>query len=117
MNLSKPSDTSIWRRMMLSVTLTLALAGNSYLVSAPQLKQINTVISLADRCLKQNAFSQASEHLVETVLKKVGVQDCNPQHVTQLVPTQTQSLEPYPPQLLTYFPFTQLGAHSPSRRN
>ena len=107
MNLSKPSDTSIWRRMMLSVTLTLAIAGNSYLVSAPQLKQISTVISLTDRCLKQNAFSSESKHLVETVLQKVGVEECSQRRLTQLYPTRDQMIESHPPQLLTFLTSTE----------
>lgn len=82
MTLPKPSDNSIWRRMMLSVTLTLAIAGNSYLVSAPQLKQISTVISSADRCLKQDNFSPAPKHLVETVLETVGVKECSQRRLT-----------------------------------
>jgi len=112
MNLSKPSDNSIWRRMMLSVTLTLAIAGNSYLVSAPQLKQISTVINLANRCLKQNAFSSQSKHLVETVLEKVGVEECGQPHLTQLYPTQAQTIESHPPQLLTYFTSAEPGSYS-----
>lgn len=102
MTLSKPADTSIWRRMMLSVTLALAIAGNSYLVSAPQLKQLSTVFSIADRCLKQMASSPEPQNLVETVLEKIGARECSQQRLTQLYPTQDQTVKPYPPQLLTY---------------
>ena len=106
MTLPKPSDNSIWRRMMLSVTLTLAIAGNSYLVSAPQLKQLSTVISLANQCLKQqNTFSSEPQHLVETILKKVGVEECSQRHLTQFYPTQDQIRKPQSSQrLLTYLP-------------
>ena len=117
MTLPKPSDNSIWRRMTLSVTLTLAIAGNSYLGSAPQLKQISTVINLANRCLKQDAFSSESQHLVETVLKKVGVQECSQGNLTRFYPIPDQRLESHPQKLLTYLPFTEPESDLSGLRN
>ncbi|MDJ0705852.1 MAG: hypothetical protein QNJ46_21505 [Leptolyngbyaceae cyanobacterium MO_188.B28] len=112
MTLSTPSNTSIWRRMMLSVTITLAIAGNSYLLSAPQLRQLSTVISLTERCLTRNASSPKSKNPVETILEKVGVKECSQPRVTQLHLTQVQTIDPHPPQLITYHASSKSGLTS-----